>query len=97
MSCARDGKDSIVFDVLREVEKEVVLLDSNSASSAPTHMQVDGLSTNLSIPCSNSTTDTANQGQTSNVLKIIKKVEVEVLCYQHNPVCISFPFLDYMV
>ncbi|KAK7438038.1 hypothetical protein VKT23_018205 [Stygiomarasmius scandens] len=61
ISCARDSKDSILFEIIREVEKEVVLLDTNSALDDPDGMQVD------------------------EVLKIIKKLEVQVLCSQHNP------------
>ncbi len=69
VSCARDGNDQhIIFEVLREVEKEVVLLDPASSDQ----MQVDSVT---GLPMDD-----------SQVLKVIKKVEVQVLCTQHNPV-----------
>ncbi|PBK62661.1 JmjC-domain-containing protein [Armillaria solidipes] len=68
VSCARDGNDQhIIFEVLREVEKEVVLLDPTSSDQ----MQVDSVT---GLPMDD-----------SQVLKVIKKVEVQVLCTQHNP------------
>ncbi|KAK0200413.1 jumonji superfamily protein [Desarmillaria ectypa] len=72
VSCARDGKDqNIIFEVLRDVEKEVVLLGPNGPETSSDRMQVDSV-TGLSI-------------DDSQVLKVIKKVEVQVLCTQHNP------------
>ncbi|PBK83290.1 JmjC-domain-containing protein [Armillaria gallica] len=69
VSCARDGNDQhIIFEVLREVEKEVVLLDPGISSD---QMQVDSVT---GLPMDD-----------SQVLKVIKKVEVQVLCTQHNP------------
>ncbi|KAF9073520.1 JmjC domain, hydroxylase-domain-containing protein [Rhodocollybia butyracea] len=77
VSCARDGQDNnIVFEVLREVEKEVVLLDVNSNPSH-SRTQVDG--------SFNDSGNGAFDHQTQNVLTIIKKVEVQILCSQHNP------------
>ncbi|KAF8910264.1 JmjC domain, hydroxylase-domain-containing protein, partial [Mucidula mucida] len=67
VSCARSGQEQgIKFDVLREVEKDVVLFDP-----VVDPMQVDST---LGGPEPNST-----------VVKVIKKVEVQVLCMQHNP------------
>ncbi|KAE9408688.1 JmjC-domain-containing protein [Gymnopus androsaceus JB14] len=89
VSCAREGKDNnIVFNVLREVEKEVVLLDANSKpvppAPLPSHMQVDGTSAHFPIP-SGSNDAAGMVKEQSEVPKIIKKVEVQVLCFQHNP------------
>ncbi|KAK7027350.1 hypothetical protein VNI00_015313 [Paramarasmius palmivorus] len=72
VSCARDGKEhNIVYQVLREVEKEVVLLqptlESSHVDATPAPMAVDG------------------RDDTAQVLKVIKKLEVQVLCTQHNP------------
>lgn len=76
VSCARDGAaQNIIYRILREVEKEVVLLHpsapqagpSNEPSSAPMDLDQTG----------------APEPQ---VLKLIRKVEVELLCPQHNPV-----------
>ncbi|THU98588.1 JmjC-domain-containing protein [Dendrothele bispora CBS 962.96] len=68
VSCARDNKDSILFEIIREVEKEVVLLDV-----APSVVHTNGLPQD------------SDAMEVDDVLKIIKKLEVEVLCAQHNP------------
>ncbi|KAJ3999361.1 jumonji superfamily protein [Lentinula boryana] len=81
VSCAREGKDNnIMFNVLREVEKEVVLVETDGANSnhVPLLMQVDG-------PSAAPSTDIDNDLERSNVIKVIKKSEVQVLCPQHNP------------
>lgn len=57
-----------MFEVVREVEKEVILMDSTSAP-----MEVDVA---LGAPLE----------RTDQVLKVIKKLEVQILCTQHNPV-----------
>lgn len=89
MSCARDGKDGgIVFNVLKEVEKEVVLLDpiigatptrsTDQMRVDPSTCHVDPMAMNtglLSPPA-------------SRVIKVIKKLEIQVLCTQHNPVSV---------
>ena len=72
----------IMFTVMREVEKEVVLLDpspSSSSNNRPDSMKVDSndLAVVASIPPSS----------LSRVLKVIKKLDVQILCTQHNPVC----------
>ena len=93
VSCARDCQDGgIVFNVLKEVEKEVVLLDP-AISATPTapmnQMQVDSsmyavnpvaMNIELSSPL-------------SRVIKVIKKLEIQVLCMQHNPVSVNFSYL----
>ncbi|KAJ4483754.1 jumonji superfamily protein [Lentinula aciculospora] len=90
VSCAREGKDNnIVFQVLREVEKEVVLLDVTKAMSrnfpTPNHMHVDEQLADLSATTGDDEMVSVTESQPSNVLKIIKKLEVQVLCTQHNP------------
>jgi len=62
--CARDGvEQGISYEILQEVEKEVILVQSadGNADSGPS---------------------------TSNpeVLKTIRKLDVQLLCPQHNPV-----------
>lgn len=78
MSCARDGAaHRIIYNVVREVEKEVVLLDPSTAAPAtdlPTTSVPMDLDQNAAGP------------STPRILKFIKKVEVELLCPQHNPV-----------
>ncbi|KAF7313204.1 Specific transcriptional repressor [Mycena kentingensis (nom. inval.)] len=65
INCARDGASvGVLYKVLREVEKEVVLVDPLPATSPFTLPALpDG-----------------------RVLKVIKKVEVDALCPQHNPI-----------
>lgn len=89
MSCARAGAASnILYNVVREVEKEVLLVGPTApttaiptAPAAPDAMQVD------SVP---STDAQGISGPVAHaeplVLKTIKKFEVQVLCPQHNPV-----------
>lgn len=67
VSCARESS-AIVFEV-KEVEKEVILMDPTAAP-----MEVDAV---VGIPME----------RNDQVLKVIKKLEVQILCTQHNPVC----------
>ncbi|KIK69002.1 hypothetical protein GYMLUDRAFT_1001674 [Collybiopsis luxurians FD-317 M1] len=91
VSCAQNGTDNnIVFETIREVEKEVVLLDSTNsdAISPPSHMQVDERSSSDAF-IGESGNDAMGTVNDSRVLKIIKKLEVQVLCAQHNPAVAS--------
>lgn len=93
VSCAREGShNNIVFNIIREVEKEVLLLalETGAHPSHPEQMQVDS-SGNQSHPNPGSADGPVATGSEggSRVLKIIKKVEVQVLCTQHNPVRMS--------
>jgi hypothetical protein len=88
--------------VLQEVEKEVVLLDQNAEeqpsepvslekdsseraqdADASTNMVVDAAAPQPVVDCPQANPSTNGH----RVLKIIRKVEVQVLCTQHNPVC----------
>lgn len=146
VSCARDGQASgIVFRVIQEVEKDVIILDHHVGAPSPPpppppprlpspssnpylhlfsltkaaatplsvppptekpqqSMDVDDVQPPLAQSCSvpSVTIPSANlpgppieqphQPSSSpqpQVLKIIKKTEVEVLCHQHNPVRFS--------
>ncbi|KAK2465042.1 hypothetical protein APHAL10511_003118 [Amanita phalloides] len=101
VNCAREGLDAgIVFTILREIEKEVVLVDAaiEACQKDPSAMQVDaslaGQLNTTTIPngfeiLQGSTIDLepgVSQTSNSRVLKIIKKQEVEILCTQHNPI-----------
>lgn len=98
MSCAREGaSNGIVFTVLREVEKEVVLLDPGTSNPPETPMHIDpplpgddGAVAAHVAPVPGPIDEPADIS--SRVLKVIKKVEVEVLCSQHNPVRFVFFF-----
>ncbi|KAF8966802.1 hypothetical protein BDZ97DRAFT_1756391 [Flammula alnicola] len=94
VSCAQDGHAlGIVFAVVREVEKEVVLLDplppTNSVNASHSHdqMPVDSNFTPATDPftVAMDTAPAAQISSESRVLKIIRKLEVQILCTQHNP------------
>ncbi|KAI0641835.1 hypothetical protein C8Q79DRAFT_299359 [Trametes meyenii] len=123
VSCAREGHaNGIVFKVVREVEKEVVLLDNKPHAAAPTPTATPPAPTPAPEPPAPNPVDPASvpidpaltgehpmdvdpsivavpsvpfaqpEGQqqrqpwpSAQVLKVIKKTEVEVLCHQHNP------------
>ncbi|KAL1942341.1 hypothetical protein VTO73DRAFT_6405 [Trametes versicolor] len=131
VSCAREGHSSgIVFKVLREVEKEVVLLDGQAPAPAPTpapasvptptptpaptfsapdetiyvpidpalaeqpmDMDVDPRITasvaTASEPGAEPQDPQHQPSPSPQVLKRIKKTEVEVLCHQHNPAILA--------
>lgn len=86
--------------MLQEVEKEVVLLDQNldEQSSEPLSSEPLTIDMNSSEKALDSTTEVVGdaaapvdrpQVTSSNghrVLKVIRKVEVQILCTQHNPV-----------
>ncbi|KAG6868897.1 hypothetical protein C0993_008195 [Termitomyces sp. T159_Od127] len=88
VSCARAGAASnILYNVVREVEKEVLLI----GPAAPT--TVGSTATGLDVMQVDSVPPTDAQGMSGStaqvaphVLKTIKKLEVQVLCPQHNPV-----------
>ena len=110
VSCAREGQHTgIVFTVLKEVEKEVVLVDS--AMEAPQEaMQIDtsvldqvDIAAILSDAAMSPGPVVGGSGESefnpahvsdSRVLKVIKKQEVEILCTQHNPVRIFRCYLN---
>lgn len=110
VTCARDGHEQgIIYKVLQEVEKEVVLLDPIVTSEVeqhcdPSYTQPIPVGMDFSQSASGATltgmaTDEGAPAPTVSgfeipiatgprVLKVIKKVEVQVLCTQHNPVCV---------
>ena len=94
VSCARDSQEGgIVFNVLKEVEKEVVLLDPIIGATPITstnQMQVDP-STCPVEPIVMNAGLLSPSG--SRVIKVIKKLEIQVLCTQHNPVGISLTII----
>ncbi|KAF8152302.1 JmjC domain, hydroxylase-domain-containing protein [Crassisporium funariophilum] len=88
VNCAKDGHAlGIIFAVVREVEKEVVLLDplpSGTASISPDAMWIDSTHAAASDnPAVDS--ELVNHSSGSRVLKVIKKLDVQILCTQHNP------------
>jgi hypothetical protein len=95
VSCARDGADhNIVYNIVREVEKEVLLIETQG-SSMPQAVTPGPSDAMLDVNSSDAMDVGATQPSSSpdaqpitepQVLKLIKKFEVEVLCSQHNPV-----------
>ncbi|PPR01540.1 hypothetical protein CVT24_001851 [Panaeolus cyanescens] len=88
VNCARDGQQNQIVFSFTEVEKEVVLVDSNPArDQAPTHSHQHVESNGGLQPAEDRmAVDPQPSNNTSNILKTIKKYEVEILCTQHNPV-----------
>jgi len=90
VSCARDGHAlGIVFGVVREVNKEVISIDNNPSSAAPQGTSaapqdyIHMTQSPIQQPQSNITPEC--------VLKVVKKLEVQILCTQHNPVSLRHP------
>ncbi|KAL0569180.1 hypothetical protein V5O48_012788 [Marasmius crinis-equi] len=93
--------NNVVFNIVKEAEKEDVLVNSadTSASTEPAvsyvqglgssqdQMQVDSQVTHPASSGNGMVVDGENQDPTSDtdVLKVIKKYEVQLLCPQHNP------------
>ncbi|KAF9221048.1 JmjC-domain-containing protein [Gyrodon lividus] len=82
VSCARDGESGVFYSVLREVEKQVILIDVQ-----PLTAPVPATS---GEPVQQGAMDAPQVGSgpmdtEPRVLKTIKKNEVQVLCTQHNP------------
>ncbi|KAI0259156.1 JmjC domain, hydroxylase-domain-containing protein [Gloeopeniophorella convolvens] len=83
VSCARDGAEhGIVYKELAEVEKDVVLVDVVPAPDLVTLMEVDGTTAPLQDAVSGPVTETP-------AVKVIKKVEFQLLCPQHNPLMLE--------
>ena len=71
VSCAQDNS-AILFEVVKEVVKEVVLTGINSDAATSIDMNP---------------TEGVLMEKNDQVLKVVKKLEIQVLCTQHNPVC----------
>jgi len=87
VSCARGGASSgISFLVVQEHEREVTIVDPNPP---PTPALVDVVSVIDDVRPASMEVDGINPPEAAalepRVLKIIKKLEVQVLCPQHNP------------
>ncbi|KAF9005231.1 JmjC domain, hydroxylase-domain-containing protein [Cyathus striatus] len=88
VSCARDGAaNGLVFQLVREVEKEVVLLEPAIPCVPISHMSVDipQGSVAMTVDVLPSASNPAHESPDAKVLKVIKKLEAQVLCTQHNP------------
>ncbi|THH14745.1 hypothetical protein EW146_g5620, partial [Bondarzewia mesenterica] len=88
VSCAKiGGSNGIVYQVLRDVEKEVVLVDTSSVG-VPSHRATpDGTNTDSRMDVDGAPQPRADSMDfdSAKILKIIKKVEILCLCAQHNP------------
>ncbi|KZT67536.1 JmjC-domain-containing protein [Daedalea quercina L-15889] len=98
VSCARGGSDhNIVYKELREVEKEVILLDfahqpTGVEALAGTQVVTDAAVGQLmpaeidpSRQVTPALTVPGTEQPEPRVLKLVRKIEVQVLCSQHNP------------
>jgi hypothetical protein len=85
VSCAREGAENgIVYKELGEVEKDVVFVDMGPTSttpSAPIDVSGDGV---VSPP--QDTSEAVDAMACDKTIKVVKKVEFQLLCPQHNPV-----------
>lgn len=90
ISCAREGTEhGIIYKELGEVEKDVVLVDVAAVSSVPAPMEIDG---SIS-PSQNLPSDSVNaRSSNKDAIKVVKKIEFQLLCPQHNPVSITRHF-----
>lgn len=96
ISCARDGENGVLYSVVREVEKEVVLVNAQPLPLPPSPAPVSSTDLGqLDISGEEGMQWTNNDAPQISpppnntepqVLKTIKKNEVQVLCTQHNPV-----------
>jgi hypothetical protein len=86
MSCAREGAEQgIVYNELCEVEKDVVLVD---VAPAPSHSAPVNI--NSAPPLQDGFCDTVDaRPSDKETIKVIKKVEFQLLCPQHNPVSVT--------
>ncbi|KAG6332296.1 hypothetical protein ID866_6791 [Astraeus odoratus] len=76
VSCAKEGITGVAYNVLRELDKEVILVD---VQTAPVTLPCPGTPLDVDVPIPRPVPPEPR------VLKTIKKNEVQVLCAQHNP------------
>ena len=86
VNCAKDGSAlDIVFSILRQVNKEVVLVDAGlNASHLGMAMDVDGVAASHSSLATEAVASPSSHG--AEVIKVVKKLDVQIFCTQHNPV-----------
>jgi hypothetical protein len=91
ISCAREGAEyGIVYKELGEVEKDVVFVDVATVPNLPTPMDIDG---GIPPPPSqNPPSVDAKSTPNKDAVKVVKKMEFQLLCPQHNPVRVTRPF-----
>lgn len=88
VSCARDGAEhGIVYEELGEVEKDVVFVDMGPAPAPSTPVDV-GVDDTVSPP--QVTSDAVDaMACDKETIKVVKKVEYQLLCPQHNPLMLE--------
>ena len=86
VSCAREGAEhGIVYKELGEVEKDVVLVDMGPTSTtlpAPINVSVN----DVVSPPQDTSDGVDAMACDKDTVKVVKKVEFQLLCPQHNPV-----------
>lgn len=90
ISCASKGAENgIVYEELGEVDKDVVLVDPAPVPTVPSlcpPMDIDG-----NIPPPQEPPSDSVDANTSDrdAVKVVKKIEFQLLCPQHNPVGVN--------
>ena len=83
VNCARDGQImGIVFGVVREVDKEVILLDD----TPPIEQSIPIAVTEGQRHMTENAMLHKHNSSPGCVVKVVKKFEIQTLCTQHNPV-----------
>lgn len=83
VNCARDGEiTGIVFGVVREVDKEVILLDD----TPPIEQSIPIAVTEGQRHMTENAMLHKHNSSPGCVVKVVKKFEIQTLCTQHNPV-----------
>lgn len=91
ISCAHEGAEhGIVYEELGEVEKDVVLVDMAAISSLYAPMDIDA---NISPPQETPSDSVDAKAPNKEAIKVVKKIEFQLLCPQHNPVSVTEPNL----
>lgn len=87
ISCAREGAEhGVVYKELGEVEKDVVFVDVAPVSSLCAPMDVDDSISPSQVSPSDSVDAKASNKE---AIKVVKKMEFQLLCPQHNPVRVT--------
>lgn len=89
ISCAREGAEhGIVYEEVGEVEKDVVFVDVAAMSSLYVPMELDA---NVSPPQETPSDSVDAKASNKEAIKVVKKIEFQLLCPQHNPVSVTQP------
>ena len=96
VSCAREGAEhGVVYQELGEVEKDVVLVDMGPTPTPPAPIDVN-VDDAVSLP--QATSDAVDaMACDKDTIKVVKKVEFQLLCPQHNPVSDILLYMTWVI